>query len=399
MKENYLKNGDVDKLLENIFNSERTVSLIDLFEQRINELGITKSQAYDALEMDKKSVEPILLSEAKQVDTIKLLKIGEFLNLNVQETIQLYLNQNTAEKVKELNTTRKAKFIFENFDLNGLKKLGFIKDIKKLDEIENRINYFFGLNSIFDYKDELLNRVAFSKSKITANDKMRLFWVRTAYAQFEAINNPHEFDRNRLKQLIGRIKPFCRNEKDGFFTVCKALYHAGVTVIFQRSIPNTQVRGATFVINHKPCIIITDLFKRYGTIWFALLHELYHVLYHLEEIETRAFHLSGEADIWLDNEDEADDFARQYFLSDDRFRFISPAIFNEFVVGKYAKEWDIHPSMIYNFYCHHHPSYWPKFNKYNPWFDESVKKINAIPFDKATVAEIILEIKENLELV
>ncbi len=392
-------NSDIDKLLADIFSKGDSLSLRELFEQRITELNITKSQAYDALEMDKKSVEPILDNEAKQVDTIKLLKIGEFLNLDVEKTIQLYLNQNTAEKTKELYKTRKAKFIFENFDLGGLKKLGFISDIKSLTEIEERIVSFFGLKDIFDYKDEILNKVAFSKSKISANDKLRAFWIRTAFAQFETINNPNDFDRDRLKHLMGRIKPYSQNEKDGFFIVCKALYHAGVTVIFQRSIPNTQIRGATFVINNKPCIIITDLFKRYGTIWFALLHELFHALYHLEDIKTRSFHLTGDVDLWLDNENEADEFARTYFLPEDRFKFIIPSISNHFVVQKYAKEWDIHPCLIYNFYCYDNPTYWPAYNKYDPGLDASVQKINAIPFDKETVNEIVLEIKHNLELI
>ena len=90
--------NDIDKLLPDIFSKEDSHSLRELFELRITELNITRSQAYDALEMDKKSVEPILDNEAKQVDTIKLLKIGEFLNLDVEKTIQLYLNQNTSEK-------------------------------------------------------------------------------------------------------------------------------------------------------------------------------------------------------------------------------------------------------------------------------------------------------------
>ena len=390
-------NNDIDKLLADIFSKEDSLSLRELFEQRIIELDITKSQAYDALDMDKKSIAPILDNEAKQVDTIKLLKIGEFLNLGVEKTVQFYLNQNTAEKTKELNKTRKAKFIFENFDLNGLKKLGFINDIKNLPIIEKRIVSFFGLKDIFEYKDEILIKVAFSKSKISASDKLRAFWVRTAYAQFEAINNPNEFDRDRLKRLMGKIKPYSRDEKDGFFTVCKALYYAGVTVIFQRSIPNTQVRGATFVINNKPCIIITDLFKKYGTIWFALLHELFHALYHLEDIKTRSFHLTGEVDLWLDNETEASDFARRYFLPEDQLKFITPFISNHFVVQKYAKELGIHPCLIYNFYCYDNPSYWSRYSKYDPGLDIPIQKINAIPFDKETVNEVVLEIKNNLE--
>lgn len=391
--------SEIDQLLADIFEKENLLSLRELFEQRIKQLNINNFQAYKALGMDKKSVGPILDNVAKQVDTIKLLKIGEFLNLDVEKTIQLYLNQGTAEKMRELNRTRKAKFIFENFDLPGLKKIGFIKDIKNLPEIEKRIVSFFGLKDIFEYRDEILIRIAFSKTRVSPNDKLRAFWIRAVYAQFEAMDNPNDFDRDRLKKLILRMKPYSRKEKDGFFTVCKALYHAGVSVIFQKHIPKTQVRGATFVIKKKPCIIITDLNKRYGTIWLALLHELFNVLYHLKDIEDRLFHLTGEPDLWLENEEEFEDFAREYFLSDDKYEFISPSVSNPFVVRKHAKEWDIHPCLIYNFYCHEHPECWPYYSKHDPGPDESVQKINAISFGNETVDDIVSEIKNNLELV
>lgn len=391
--------NNIDSLLKKLFENEINNSLNELFENRIIELGITKSQAYEALGMDKNSIEPILNNEAKQVDTIKLLKIGNFLNLGVEETIQVYLDQDINSKVEELEKTKKAKFIFENFDLVGLKKIGFIKDIKNLVKIEERIINFFGLQNIYEYWDESLNHVAFSKSKVSPSEKLRAFWIRTAKKQFEIINNPNDFNRENLVELIKRIKPYTRNETDGFFTVCKALYHAGVTVIFQSSIPNTAVRGATFVINNKPCIVITDLYKKYGTIWFALLHELFHALYHLEDIKKRSFHLTGEADLWLNNEEEADNFARAYFLPNENYKFIRPNINNHFIVQNYAKEWNIHPCLIYNFHCYEDATQWKFFQKYDPGINESTRKINAIPFDRETVNETVIQIKKNLELI
>ncbi|MGB3184139.1 MAG: ImmA/IrrE family metallo-endopeptidase [Cyclobacteriaceae bacterium] len=391
--------NDIEKLLADIFKDEETPSLEELFEQRIKQLGIKKHQAYAALGIDKNSIEPILNGKARQVDTIKLLKIGEFLNLDVSKTIRVYLNQETSKKIGELERTKKAKFIFENFDLDGLKKLGFIDSTSDLERVEERIVSFFGLRNIFEFKDEILHKVAFSKSRVASSEKMKAFWIRTAYAQFEAIDNPYEYSRERLKQLVSRIKPYCRDEKEGFYTVCRALYHAGITVIFQRKIPQTQVRGATFIINNKPCIIITDLFKRYGTIWFALMHELFHALYHFDEIKDRTYHLTGEADLWLSNEEEADDFARRYFLPDELAKFIEPHISNHFAVQKYAREWNVHHCLIYNFHCWKNPDHWKFYGKYDPGVDVSVKKVNAIAFDKETVADLVAEIKTNLELV
>ena len=389
--------NSIEQLLSGVF-ADDTTNLSDLFDQRIKELGISRSQAYKALGMDKKSVEPILNNQALHVDTIKLLKIGEFLNLDTVRVVELYLKNGTVDKIADLERTQKAKFIFENFDLPGLKSIGFLKDTKNVRNVEDRIKSFFKIDSIFEYRDERVDQVAFSKTRNTASNKMRVFWIKTAFAQFELINNPFDFNRNHLKQLIARIRPYSRDEKYGFFKVCQALYHEGVTVIFQRRVPRTQVRGATFVVNKKPCIVITDLNDRYGTIWFALLHELYHVLYHLEDIQSRVFHLTGDAELWLENEDEADLFARRYWLSDERFKFITPSVFNQYVVERYAEEWQIHPSIIYNFYCFDNSSYWGGFKKFEPGVKKVVEKINMIAFNSNTIEDTVREIKKNLEL-
>ena len=393
-----MNNKSVDELLANIFREEKKIPLRDLFEGKLKQFGISYNQACKALKMDKKSIDPILDNKSKQVNAVNLLKLGEFLGLDVEDTIQYFLENNTSEAAKELNRAKKAKFIYDNFDLKELKKIGFISSYD-LDEVAERIRSFFNLPDIFDYIDEsMVRQVAFSRSKVSSDDKMRNFWIKTAVAQFEAIDNPNDFDRDRFKQLVSRIRPYSRDVENGFFQVCQALYHAGVTVIYQSMLPKTQVRGGTFIINNKPCIVITDLYKRYGTLWFTLLHELFHALFHLEDIKARGFHLSGDIDLWLDNEKDADDFARQYFVSDEKMQFIVPTINNQYMVSKYAEEWNIHPCIIYNFYAYDNND-WVRFQRYDPGLKSSVQKINAISFDKKSVNEIVLEIKHNLELI
>lgn len=119
-----------------------------------------------------------------------------------------------------------------------------------------------------------------------------------------------------------KIRPFTRDIENGLVQVAKALYKVGVTVIFQPSIEKLQIRGATFSCNKKPCIVLSDLQKNYPTLWFTLLHELHHVLYDFDEINKRVFHLSsGEGDIFLMNEERADNFATEYLLSEARLRY------------------------------------------------------------------------------
>lgn len=90
---------------------------------------------------------------------------------------------------------------------------------------------------------------------------MKDFWVKSAYQTFKVIDNPHDYDREKLKDLIIKMKPYSQDVRDGLYTVCRALYSTGVTLIFQDYLSTTQVRGGTFIINSKPCVVITDFNK------------------------------------------------------------------------------------------------------------------------------------------
>jgi hypothetical protein len=59
--------------------------------------------------------------------------------------------------------------------------------------------------------------------------------------------------------------------------------------------------------------------------------------------------LTGEPDLFLLNEEKSDKFARDYLLSEERTRYIKPLVSNSIVVNKYAREQQVHPSIIYNF--------------------------------------------------
>jgi Zn-dependent peptidase ImmA (M78 family) len=230
---------------------------------------------------------------------------------------------------------------------------------------------------------------------------MREFWIKSAYIHFEKINNINDYDRNRLVDLMSKIRPYTMNVTDGLKIVSQALYSCGVTVIYQQHLPTTQVRGATFIVNNKPCIALTDLNKNYATLWFALMHELHHVLFDFEEIKKQVFHLTGETDLFLLQEDKANEFSRQYLLSYEDSNYISAHIDNSFIVREFAKEKQIHPSLIYNFYCHDNQksgkgSYWAKFKHLMPDVGQALKDFNLNSFQGKSIEESISEIKETV---
>lgn len=388
----------IDNILNKSFHYDGP-SIEDLFKEKLDQSGLTKTQFEKLSGMERRSLDAILDKTSKQTDIIKLLKLAEFLEIDFNELLIIHFNNRPVEEIKELQSSMDITFINKFFDLKTLTGLGFIKKNDSLETLKERICAFFALDSIYDY-DRELNDVLYSRTKKSFSDKMKDFWIKSSYKYFELIDNPNEYHRQNLVDLIPKIKPYTQNVENGLLTVCQALYNVGVTVVFQPSLPKTQIRGATFFIDNKPCIVITDFNKNYATIWFALIHELSHVLFDLDTIEKTSYHLSGEPDLFLIQEDKANEFASEYLLSSEKMRYIEKMIHNKFMVGKFAKECQIHPCIIYAQYQWRQSElgndYWGAFKEHFPNITKTTKNLNVANWDVESIKEASLRIKELL---
>jgi len=377
-------------LLENILLKQNDVTLSELIESRRQELGLSKRQLERVLQMDYNTIESAKDGDIKRFSVVNTVKLANFLGIDLQNTVEVIISNIGTSAIEELEKVRKSIYLIKNFDLDLLKKIRFIESIQDFDEIEKRIINFFGFTSIFEYESDLGNAL-FSKTRQSANDKMKEFWVRSAYAYFEKINNPNSYDRDLLIDLIPKIKPYTRNLKYGLKTVALALRNAGVNLIYQPHLSTTQVRGGTFLVNDTPSIVLTDLNKNYATIWFALLHELHHVLYDLEHLETTKYHLTGDHDLFLLQEEKANEFARDYLFALSDLKYIEPFIHNHSVVETYAKECQIHPCIVYSMFQHYMDergeNYWGAFKQYSPDVNVALEGFNKSMWEYDTIQE------------
>jgi HTH-type transcriptional regulator / antitoxin HigA len=175
---------DVDRLLRDLYKPpvfDNKESLNELFERRIQELNVSRTNALDILKIERLTLNGILGGTQKRVDFTNLIKIANFLQIPKEQVIKLYvevLEINFPEK-KAISPDKIA-FINENFDLAGLKKAKFLDSITDYEEIENRVIHFFGLKSIFDYKKPPVD-VAFSAGLVKPkNEYLRSFWIKAA---------------------------------------------------------------------------------------------------------------------------------------------------------------------------------------------------------------------------
>ena len=201
-------------------------SLKELFDIKLAQYGISANQAESLLGLQKRTLEGIIDNSAKRVDVVSLLKLGQFLGLDVSALMKAFLNGIPVDVTRDLSNARKNSFIISNFDLKNLSKIGFIKSKNEFENIENRIKTFFSIENIEDYVNKFYIP-AFSRTKRNANTLMREFWVRSAFVHFEMLNNPNKFDRQALVDLIPKIRPYTMNVENGLKTVTQALYNIG----------------------------------------------------------------------------------------------------------------------------------------------------------------------------
>jgi len=393
--------SNVDDLLKSIFSDKDSLDIKELFDEKLKIYNISKTKVLKLLKIDKDVFEQIINGTAKQPNLIHVIKIAEFLKIPINQFIEAVLKNQNSENIKSIENARKATFLLNNFDVKTLTKFRFFESDDGIDDLINKILTFFGFESIHEYELKLINPL-YSSSKRNFSDKMKDFWVKSAYQTFKVIDNPNLYDRDKLKSLIIKIKPYSQDVKNGLFIVCKALYNIGVTVVFQDYLSTTQVRGGTFIINGKPSIVLTDFNKSYPTLWFTLLHELHHVLFDFDLIETNSFHLTGEADLFL-IEEKANSFARDFFMSEEKFNYIKSQINNPYLVSKFANVNEVHVSIIYSFFTwyqkeKYNKKYYGAFVKFYPDYKNSLTKLNPLSWSDESIKSVGERIKKILEI-
>ena len=391
---------NIESLLNSIF-SDAEYNIKDVFEQKLIEYNLSRTKALKLLNIDKDVFDEILNGTAKQPNLIHIVKIAEFLGVEVNNFINVVLKNQSLENISAIDSARKATFIVKNFDVKALTKLGFFNSEFSTEELVKKVLDYFGYTTINEFEEQL-DEPLYSRVKKNHSDKMKDFWIKSAYQTFKVINNPNEYNRERLKDLIVKIKPYSQDVTNGLLTVCRALYNIGVTVIFQNYLTTTQVRGATFIINEKPCVVITDFNKNYPTLWFTLLHELNHVLFDFDTIEKSSYHLSDDNDLFL-IEDQANTFARNFFMSEEKFQYIKKYINNPYLVSKFANEIEVHPSIVYSFFTWYQKELYGKnyhaaFKQFFPDYSNAVEKLNPITWNEISIKEISEKIKSVLEI-
>lgn len=358
---------NIDNLLNSALSPKGwidTLPLQQLFTEKIEQLGISKNQALNIMKIETKSFDSFMQGTSTKIDFLTIVKMSAFLELTPSVFMDKFVLKVFDENKILIEKTKIRNHIVKHFDLDTLRKLGFIDTVNNFDLIEKKILDFFGYSNIFQYRSDIEIPV-YSKGKISSNEKSLKFWVNMAYATIEKIHNPNEYDRHGLVKIFPTLRAYSLNIENGLLQVFKILFKLGVTVVFIPKIyKNLHIRAATFCVNDKPCIAITNYKDFYPTLWFSLFHELYHVLYDWDEIVSAvgSAHVSAGMSTGTIDEDAANAFAERYLFDEEKMELVKPFINDRAYVAKVARGYNVHESIVYALYTRRY-SQFSKFHE------------------------------------
>lgn len=394
--------SDIESILHGLF---KPPTLKELFEQKLVELRMAPTTALGILGFGSIPLKRLLEGSETMVDIAKLFKLADFLQLPKGQVVKMYAEslERTHYQISDVSSPDKVKFIKKNFDLATLRKAGFIESISDFQEIEKRILSRLGMKSIMEYSKPPVD-IAFSSTEFKPDHHLtRSFWTRQAIACFEELANPYDYKRDKLIEYFPEIRWHSTKPENGLHAVVRRLFKLGVTVIFLPGLENLKVRGATMVVNGKPCIVLTNLFDFYPSLWFTLIHELYHVLLDLEEIRESKYHLSDDSNDQASvqqREALADEFAREYLLPREKMEKIRARVTDATganAVHDFAIDNHIHPSIIYAFHAFERGKLdrkaWMRTRRHSPPLAQSIIDISFSWNDGRSIEEICKERK------
>ncbi|WP_170175322.1 ImmA/IrrE family metallo-endopeptidase [Georgenia muralis] len=177
------------------------------------------------------------------------------------------------------------------------------------------------------------------------------------------------YDAGKLRALSRMLPPLTREPiPTGFKSAQTLLKKAGVLLVFVPGIADTRITGASrWLASNHPVIALSGRYKYLDVFWFALLHEIGHVLLHPKRATYLDVDVGGAHDDEDLQETAANRFASEIIL-DEALRRELEELNTDDQLQSLARRAGVSPGVIAGQYGHATGD-WRKFGKLRPRAD------------------------------
>jgi len=261
------------------------------------------------------------------------------------------LKEKNIHKIELIETWN---IIKEYIPVNQLKKLGYligsleenilkIKDIYKVETIDNLVNTVAEHRILSFYR---------KSDKLQINQTNMLAWSKIAEFEADKIE-VSKFDTTKLEQLKKDLQIVFFENIDVKSKTKKLLENNGIKLVYLDKFDKTPIDGFSFWSGNNPAIALSVRHKRIDNYAFTILHEIGHIVLHLQTDKEKCFvDIVGSKD--KDTyELQADEYAQKSLISDSQWNelvnYYTPL--NDDKIFDFGKKYKINPAIILGRAC------------------------------------------------
>lgn len=201
-----------------------------------------------------------------------------------------------------------------SFDVSTLIRCGVITQTDSMVDRARKLLNFFGVATPSAFKATWLQpRTSFKRSQAyTVHEQNTALWLRLVERTATDMNIEADYKPAKLRKAALRLPALTTMPLvTGFEAAQAALAEAGVALVFVRQVPNTRVSAATWWLDDRPAIGITERGRRFDIFWWSILHEIGHLLHHPKRETFLDLERGKGVKAETDKEREADEYASE----------------------------------------------------------------------------------------
>lgn len=332
-------------------NTEFLVPTGFIIKDYLDELDINQKELSLRMGLSEKHLSNVLNGKSKLTEefAIKLEKIihaapaSYWLNYETKyreyKTRNDLMNDIDKNELKELDQRFKFSSLFSELGLSLNEQANEMLKLLKISSFEQFNSVYANLKVNFMEDGGRIEPIA--------------TWLNLAEEEVIIQNvdlSQKKYDKKDLLASLDKLKLITLNHdyKKSIQSARKFLNQLGIYLVLQEALPNSKVRGALTTYRKNPAIFLSDRFKTHDHIWFALLHEIGHLIHHYPFKEAVVTMEADQESVDRSEEEKkANQFARDFFINQtDYENFTSLNNFNKATIEQFANSQKVLPGIV-----------------------------------------------------
>lgn len=267
----------------NTFQPDYAVKPGEILEEHLDAVRMSKSEFAKRCNLSLKHVSQIIHGKVSITpDTAicfeKVLGMRAHVWLNLEHLYQLWKKTDKPMEASDADWCRK-------FPYKELARSGFVTATRSTKERFQNLLQFFGISDVSAWEDLYRQPLALFRHSRTCTFNPHTVSVLLRITELKKSHDLPKFSATLLRASIPTLRGLTRRAPAEFMPeLQEILFHSGVSLFVTNDIPATHVHGLTrHHADHRASILLTLRYRSDDHFWFALFHEIAHLLLHADQ--------------------------------------------------------------------------------------------------------------------